>query len=138
MSQTGIRAAMAAVDKDIADSVDKALSAADDFAQEVPLMGLSPQRMHDIEEKGVALCKERLGKIEAELERLAGEAANTKAIIAAGSLKLEMLKKHLGTLKLNQAPSGIVKPNAAEAWTLQNSGERHEDDPNAGITTVGH
>lgn len=103
----GIRTAMKAADEAIGASVEQALTAADEFIEEIPLKGLSPERMHAIEEKGVLLCKQRLASIEAEISRLEGEKSNTAAIIAAGTAKLNLLELHLRGMEkpTDQAPA---------------------------------
>ena len=111
MNLPGIRTAMKAADEAIGQNVAAVESALSEFAAEIPLKGLNVQRMHDIEEKGVSLCRQRLADLQAEIQRLEGEAKNTAAIIEAGVLKLDTLKKYLGDKpqveSLNATAEGI-------------------------------
>jgi hypothetical protein len=114
----GIRTAMKAADEAIGASVEQALAAADEFIEEIPLKGLSPERMHAIEEKGVLLCKQRLASIEAEISRLEGEKSNTAAIIAAGTAKLNLLELHLRGMPLTDRAGEDERPARAAPWNV--------------------
>lgn len=103
-----LRQAMAAVDAEIAATVTDTGHALEEFASDIPLKGLSAQTMHDIEKRGLELCKARYSDIMAEIQRLEQEARSMEAIIAAGTAKLSSLQSFLGPAQA--APKATVPP----------------------------
>lgn len=91
-----IRQAMAAVDEEMKKTVAEVGQALDEFKDDIPLRGLSVQRMHDIEEKGLKLCEARFNDIKAEIERLTAEARSTETIMVSIKAKLAALRTFLG------------------------------------------
>ena len=118
MNLPGIRTVMKAADEEISKNVHAAIDEARKFAEDIPLKGLSPEDMHAIEQRGLDICKTRLADIEAEISRLQGEAANTRAIINASVAKVEVLAKHLKDTANKAMASAKLSGTSAPASTL--------------------
>lgn len=91
----GGKLSLKAVDEEIIKSMESVISVAEEFASELPLVGINVQAMHDIEAKGLELCRARLIEIKAEIDRLSTEARNTEAIVTASVAKLASLKSFI-------------------------------------------
>lgn len=100
----GIRSRVKTIDSAIGAEMAAALEAATDTIEDIPLKGLIPATIREIEQRGLALCKERLADIQAEIRRLQAEEQNTTAIIAAGVAKIEILAKHEAQMS---QPAGV-------------------------------
>lgn len=142
-----IRQAMAAVDADIAASVTDLGHALNEFADDIPLKGLSVENMLAIEKRGLELCRARLADIETEMARLSNEHSNTAAILGAALGKVKSLEQFVSPaqaapkpetppavhkdIRTDRKPALPVAAPMAEAQTLE------LDDAEAGVQPVG-
>lgn len=99
----GGKLSLKTVDDEILATIADSISKVEEFAGELPLVGISVQAMHDIEMKGLSLIASRQAEIKAEMTRLASELAGTEALFVAGTAKLNSLIAFLNPV--NQAPA---------------------------------
>lgn len=90
----GIRTRIKGFDEKVGEELAHILETASDAIGDIPLKGIVPAAMRQIEEAGLKICQARLSDIQDEITRLQAEAANTSAIIAAGQAKIDVLLKH--------------------------------------------
>jgi hypothetical protein len=106
----GGKLSLKTVDDEIIAKVEEGISKVEEFAGELPLVGISVQAMHDIEKKGLELIASRQAEIKAEIARLSTELAGTEALLVAGTTKLKSLVAFLKPVA--QAPDKPEVPAA--------------------------
>jgi DNA replication initiation complex subunit (GINS family) len=89
-----IRSRVRSFDERVGAELTSAIEAATEVIDEIPLKGIIPAAMRDIEQRGLEICQQRAVEIELEINRLRGELLNTKAIIEACLAKIDVLSKH--------------------------------------------